>query len=94
MNLNDLPEILKTDDMCGYFRCSRPTLRKRWQEGELPKPIKQGGEYIWPRWTIEEHLGKKPVEQPPALSISPEVEDRMVERVLHRLLAGAIGGAR
>jgi len=70
MNLSDYPEIMKSADMCDYFRCSQPSLRRRWKRGELPKPLTLGREYIWPRWTIEEHLGKKPVEQPrPDISI-------------------------
>ena len=58
MNLNDYPDVLKTDDMCAIYRCSQPSLRRRWKKGELPKPIQVGRELIWPRWTIEEHLGK------------------------------------
>ena len=69
MNLSDYPEVLKFNEMCEIYRCSRPALRRRWEKGELPKPIQVGREHIWPRWTIEEHLGKKPVEQSPESSI-------------------------
>ena len=82
MNLSDYPEIMKAKDMCKYFRISAPTLRRRWRKGELPKPLIQGREHIWPRWTIEEHLGKRPVEQSPESSI-----DEIRERWVHEMAA-------
>lgn len=70
--MHKLPEIYTAEEMCEIYRCSRPSLRKRCKEGDIPEPKKLGRKLFWPRWTIEEHLGKKPVEQ---AAPSPSIDE-------------------
>lgn len=84
--ITDYPEILKTKDMCELYRCSPKTLRNRVREGEVPSPLQVGKELIWPKWTVEEHLGYKRTETTPDQSID-QIRDRARQELADELIA-------
>ncbi len=89
--VDELPDILTLEEVAELLRVSVPTLRKGWQDGSIPAPIKLGRRLIWPKWKILEYLGYSPAPEPPApeLSVS-DVAEELMGRLAKALLDSKI----
>jgi hypothetical protein len=51
--LPNRPARLGEDDAAAFLSISKTTFRCRWQTGEYPRPIREGGRLFWSRLQLE-----------------------------------------
>lgn len=54
-----LDRLMKLDEVAKYFSVNSRTLRRLWERGEFPEPIRVGGCLRWQRQTLDEFIARK-----------------------------------
>ena len=53
-----MPEMLELSDVCDVLHLSKSTVRRLWEKGDFPVPLKIGRKLLWRKQTIDMHIAK------------------------------------
>lgn len=54
-----IERLMKIDEVAEYFSLNARTLRRMWERGDFPKPIRLGACLRWRRQTLDEFIATK-----------------------------------
>jgi len=53
-----MPEMFELSEVCETLHLSKSTVRRMWERGDFPTPLKIGRKLLWRKQTIDMYIAK------------------------------------